>query len=122
MEAKGMRPAALIITESSERLRGPAMLRLVTQAESLGLKVACLPKLAEFEHGRVGELDLRYIDMAELLGRPQAVLDSAVESQAIQGRRVLVTGAGGQLGSTLVGQTAGPRHRKSAEQRVGEGG
>src|SRR3546814_14598644 len=67
MEAKGMRPASLIITESSERLRGPAMLRLVTQAESLGLKVACLPKLAEFEHGRVGELDLRYIDMAELL-------------------------------------------------------
>src|SRR3546814_7990704 len=55
MEAKGMRPASLIITESSERLRGPAMLRLVTQAESLGLKVACLPKLAEFEHGRVGE-------------------------------------------------------------------
>src|SRR3546814_5597790 len=37
MEAKGMRPASLIITESSERLRGPAMLRLVTQAESLGL-------------------------------------------------------------------------------------
>src|SRR3546814_19210555 len=37
MEAKGMRPASLIITESSERLRGPAMLRLVTQAESLGV-------------------------------------------------------------------------------------
>src|SRR3546814_15608997 len=77
MEAKGMRPASLIITESSERLRGPAMLRLVTQAESLGLKVACLPKLAEFEPGRVGELDLRYIDMAELLGRPQAELGRA---------------------------------------------
>src|SRR3546814_16994038 len=95
--AKGMRPASLIITESSERLRGPARLRLVTQAESLGLKVACLPKLAEFEHGRVGELDLRYIDMAELLGRPQAVLDSEVVSQAIHGRRVLVTGAGGTI-------------------------
>src|SRR3546814_16369101 len=70
MEAKGMRPASLIITESSERLQGPAMLRLVPQAESLGLKVACLPKLAEFEHGRVGALDLRSIDMTRLLGRP----------------------------------------------------
>lgn len=109
MEAKGMRPASLIITESSERLRGPAMLRLVTQAESLGLKVACLPKLAEFEHGRVGELDLRYIDMAELLGRPQAVLDSEVVSQAIHGRRVLVTGAGGTIGSELVRQIAALR-------------
>src|SRR3546814_12496052 len=103
MEAKGMRPAALIITESSERLRGPAMLRLVTQAESLGLKVACLPKLAEFEHGRVGELDMRYIDMAEILGRPQAVLDSEVVSQAIHVRRVLVPG-------------------RSEERSVGKGG
>src|SRR3546814_17803080 len=73
MKAKGMRAASLIITESSERLRGPGMRRLVTQAESLGLKVACLPRLAEFEHGRVGELDLRYTDMAELLGRPQEI-------------------------------------------------
>src|SRR3546814_2430248 len=85
------------------------MWRLVTQAESLGVKVACLPKLAEFEHGRVGELDLRYIDMAELLGRPQAVLDSEVVSQAIHGRRVLVTGAGGTIGSELVRQIAALR-------------
>src|SRR3546814_21055587 len=88
MAAKGIRPASLIITESSERLRGPAMLRLVTQAESLGLTVACLPKLAEFAHGRVGELDLRYLHLAEVLGRPQAGPDSDVVAQEIRGPRV----------------------------------
>src|SRR3546814_9595364 len=77
MEAKGARPDCLILTEAADRLRGSGMLRLVKQAEKLGLKVACLPGLADFEHGRAGELDLRFIDMAELLGRPPTKIGRA---------------------------------------------
>ncbi len=109
LEAKGLRPDCLIMTEAAERLQGSTMLQLVTQAESLGLKVASLPRLAEFNHGRVGELDLRFIDMTELLGRPQAVLDNDAVNRAITGRRVLVTGAGGTIGSELVRQIAALR-------------
>lgn len=109
MDARGERPSCLILADPSVKLRGAGMLRLVTQAESLGLKVASLPKLAEFDQGQVGELDLRYIDMTELLGRPQAVMDGDTVSRAITGRRVLVTGAGGTIGSELVRQIASLR-------------
>lgn len=106
LEAKGLRPQCLIVTESPERLRGSAMVQLVTEAESLGLKVASVPKLAEVSTGQLNKLDLSFINMAELLGRPQTVLDNEAVCRAIAGRRVLVTGAGGTIGSELVRQIA----------------
>lgn len=104
--ARGVRPDYLITADEEGSLRGPAMVRVVTQAESLGLKVACLPKLAESGRAALGDLDLRFINVAELLGRPQARLDVGVVERAIAGRRVLVTGAGGTIGRELVRQIA----------------
>lgn len=106
LEAKGLRPECLIITESPDKLRGSSMVQLVTEAESLGLKVANLPKLTQVNRGEINKLDLSFMNMAELLGRPQAVLDNEAVCRAIAGRKVLVTGAGGTIGSELVRQIA----------------
>jgi O-antigen biosynthesis protein WbqV len=46
------------------------------------------------------------IDVEDLLGRPQAVLDRPAMQHLVGGRRVLVTGAGGTIGSELVRQLA----------------
>lgn len=68
------------------------------------LVVKTLPPLAQLVDGRVGFRDLSSIDIDDLLGRQQ--VDTNVESIAgfITGKRVLVTGAGGSIGSELCRQ------------------
>lgn len=106
LAAQGRRPDCLIIATDSHRLSGSALVRLVTRAEALGLAVARLPNPAEPVKTRLGELDLDFIDMADLLGRPQTQLDADVLARAITGRSVMVTGAGGTVGRELVRQIA----------------
>jgi O-antigen biosynthesis protein WbqV len=51
-------------------------------------------------------LELRPIALEDLLNRPQATLDRSAIGRLIEGRRVLVTGAGGSIGTELVRQIA----------------
>ena len=80
------------------------MRRLSAGAKDLGLEVKVLPGVAELFDSRVGITDLRDIDVADLLGRRQ--IDTDIDSMAgyLTGRRVLVTGAGGSIGSELCRQ------------------
>lgn len=50
---------------------------------------------------------LKDFDIASLLDRPQRRIDLRAASKLIQGKRVLITGAGGTIGSELARQTAG---------------
>ncbi|WP_158630574.1 polysaccharide biosynthesis protein [Nocardioides daphniae] len=69
-----------------------------------GLNVKVLPAPTEILGEHVGIRDLRDIDLSDVLGRNQ--LDTDIESIAdyIAGKRVLVTGAGGSIGSELCRQ------------------
>lgn len=109
LEASGRRPECVILTESTDRFSGAAMVQLVTRAETLGLEVAHLPKLAEFKRAGAGALDLSFINMADLLGRSQAALDPEILGRALAGRRILITGAGGTIGRELTRQIAALR-------------
>ncbi|MCW2684963.1 MAG: dTDP-glucose 4,6-dehydratase, polysaccharide biosynthesis protein CapD [Blastococcus sp.] len=77
------------------------------RAVEAGLTVKVLPRFADLLHGRVGIRDVRDIDVADLLGRRQ--IDTNVHEIAgyLAGKRVLVTGAGGSIGSELCRQIAG---------------
>ncbi len=69
-----------------------------------GLHVKVLPGLRQILDGVVGFRDLRDIEITDLLGR--AAIDTNVDAIAgfLTGRRVLVTGAGGSIGSELCQQ------------------
>ncbi|WP_157218500.1 polysaccharide biosynthesis protein [Flavisphingomonas formosensis] len=102
LAAMHLRPHCLILAEGTTRLAGPIKLKLVTAAETLGLAVMRAPKPTA-----MGEpLGLKAVNHAELLGRPQTTLDPTVVSRALEGCRVLVTGAGGTIGRELVRQIA----------------
>jgi FlaA1/EpsC-like NDP-sugar epimerase len=70
-----------------------------------GLRVLVLPPFAELL-GDVRPADIRPLSVADLLGRHPADVDPASIAEYIAGRRVLVTGAGGSIGSELCRQLA----------------
>jgi len=84
---------------SSETLRD-----LTTLAADANLGVLVLPPVRDMFRGRPSVADLRDLDVADLLGRQPVELDMASISEHLTGKRVLVTGAGGSIGSELCRQ------------------
>jgi FlaA1/EpsC-like NDP-sugar epimerase len=72
-------------------------------AASLGLKFLVLPR-AEQMLGTVSMSDIRPVTREDLLGRHTADIDPAAVSDYITAKTVLVTGAGGSIGSELCRQ------------------
>lgn len=63
-----------------------------------------LPDLSRIQDGKVELGDLRSVEVEDLLGRDVATLDHSMIAAYIRGKRVLVTGAGGSIGSELCRQ------------------
>jgi FlaA1/EpsC-like NDP-sugar epimerase len=74
--------------------------------------VLVLPPVRELFDGTPTASDLRNVDVADLLGRQPIDLDMAAIADQISGKRILVTGAGGSIGSELCRQISrfGPSH------------
>ena len=102
LERRGSRPSRLVITE--DNLSPVAMRAMLDQAESLGLTLSRIPRLTELRSGVNDKVEVKPIAIDDLLGRPQAVLDRPSMAALCRGARVLVTGAGGTIGSELVRQ------------------
>jgi FlaA1/EpsC-like NDP-sugar epimerase len=80
--------------------------RAVTLARDAALKVLTVPSFDDLMSGKVTVSALRDIELDDLLGRDPVVLDSAGLHGLLGGRTVMVTGAGGSIGSELCRQIA----------------
>jgi O-antigen biosynthesis protein WbqV len=104
MREEGRLPATLVI--ATPDLGRADVASLVHLADRYGLQVRRAPRITELEHGAGAPLELRPIVIEDLLNRPQVPLDRDGMARMIQGRRVVVTGAGGTIGSELARQVA----------------
>ena len=106
----GAKPQRLIVT--SERFQSIKMKELFETADSLGMNIARLPSLSDFQNDLPDDMKIKPIDVEDLLGRPQSTLDKTEVKRLIFGKRLLITGAGGSIGRELVRQVSSlePNH------------
>ena len=83
---------------------GMQMRRVVDQCESCDIPYKTLPGMGELIDGQVSIKDLRDVNYQDLLGRAQVTLDEAGILSYLKDKTVLVTGAGGSIGSELCRQ------------------
>ena len=79
---------------------------LTDLASAAGLDVLTLPPLRDIIGGHPTSYDLRDVNLEDLLGRRPITMDTTVVAEQLAGRSVLVTGAGGSIGSELCRQIA----------------
>ncbi len=108
-------PAAIVI--ATPHVQGMALERVLDAADRHGVPVRRAPRITALDpaHGRratdklepaAPKLELRPVAIEDLLDRPQVPLDREGMARLVQGRRVLVTGAGGTIGGELARQVA----------------
>ena len=78
--------------------------RLIEQLEALEVPVQTVPSMTELVSGQARINDIRDLELEDLLGREPVRPDAAVVAATIYGKSVMVTGAGGSIGSELCRQ------------------
>ena len=100
--AKRFSASKVIIAFPSASVR---RMRVVAElAKDAGLRVDTVPALTDLVSGQAEISQLRPVQLEDLLGRDPIDLNSVEIRSMLEGKRVLVTGAGGSIGSELVTQ------------------
>ena len=77
---------------------------ILSQIRSARVSVRTLPSVTDLAQGKVSVSDLRELDLDDLLGREPVLPDQELLAVQLRGKTVMVTGAGGSIGSELCRQ------------------
>lgn len=89
-----------VLLATPSALRGERRVALKA-LETFPVRVKTLPALEEIASGRVEVSDLRPIDVEDLLGRDPVTPDMELLTAQVRDKSVMITGAGGSIGSEL---------------------
>ncbi len=78
--------------------------RIVEICKNAGKPYRILPSIQELVSGKLSINQLREVSIIDLLGKNEINLDEKLITRYINGKRILITGAGGSIGSELVRQ------------------
>lgn len=85
---------------------------IISQIRDVQVSVRTLPSVIDLAQGRVSVTDLRELDIDDLLGREPVVPDEVLLAKTVRDKVVLVTGAGGSIGSELCRQILSLKPKK----------
>ncbi|HFI0782909.1 TPA: polysaccharide biosynthesis protein [Streptococcus suis] len=94
------------VTIAIPSLSGRDREAIVAMCKSVGAPVNNMPSIEDIFSGDVTVSDFQEIDIADLLGRPEVVLNQEELNTYFEGKTILVTGAGGSIGSEICRQIA----------------
>ena len=109
LASKGKIEEVLIAIPSASK----AVLRnLLEEIKNYSIKVRILPGLSELAQGRVIVSELKEVDISDLLGRLEIEANQDLINRNIEDKVVLITGAGGSIGSEISRQVVNSKPRK----------
>lgn len=93
-------------------VKGKEIKAIINICKQTNCKLTILPGLYEIIEGKVSISQLRPVDIEDLLGRDPVKLDTTAVREYLAGKIVLITGAGGSIGSEIVRQVAKMQPKK----------
>lgn len=104
LEAQSRRTASTVVVVAIANISATDLLRLDRICSTLGMALRTIPTTSEIIGGAVKLGDISHVSEEDLLGRRPIVTDEPGIQNLLRGRRILITGAGGSIGSELVRQ------------------
>jgi FlaA1/EpsC-like NDP-sugar epimerase len=98
--ALGVNQILLALPEASRNTRNQILKKLQRE----GISVRTLPSLADIANGHVNLAAIRDLEIDDLLGRDTVVPNNALIDKTVRNKVIMVTGAGGSIGSELCRQ------------------
>ncbi|MEE2955249.1 MAG: nucleoside-diphosphate sugar epimerase/dehydratase [Pseudomonadota bacterium] len=102
--ANRKKPQRLIVAK--EDINKQSVQKLLLFAEELALGIGRIPSPTDFHEDINENIPIKPIAIEDLLGRPQLTLDRPSMQSLVEGKRILITGAGGTIGAELSRQVA----------------
>lgn len=87
-----------------DQAQGKEIRRIVDLCTSMSVRTQIVPSLNEIAHGRISVSRIRDVQIEDLLGRDPVKLEDENLHEFLSGKTIMVTGAGGSIGSELVRQ------------------
>lgn len=95
-----------------DQAQGKEIRRIMDVCGAIPVRAQIVPSLNEIAHGRVSVSRIRDVQIEDLLGRDAIQLDDENLHEFLTDKTVMVTGAGGSIGSELVRQVTNYRPKK----------
>jgi FlaA1/EpsC-like NDP-sugar epimerase len=97
---------ATVVVVAIADVTSSTLIDLDRRCQQMGVSLRVIPSASMLVHGTVALTDIKHVSEEDLLGRSVTDIDLTQIGELLHGRRVLITGAGGSIGSELARQVS----------------